>query len=52
MLELRLAAFGAVPFSHGALYIGVTSNLVQRGWQHKEGVIDGFTHKYTAKTLV
>ncbi len=37
---------------NGAIYIGVTSNLVQRVWQHKEGVIDGFTQKYNAKTLV
>lgn len=36
----------------GVLYIGVTSNLVQRVWQHKEGVIDGFTKKYHCKTLV
>lgn len=37
---------------NGTLYIGVTSNLVQRIWQHKEGVIDGFTKKYDCKILV
>ncbi len=37
---------------HGTLYIGVTSNLMQRAWQHREGVIDGFTRKYGLKRLV
>jgi putative endonuclease len=36
----------------GTLYVGVTSNLVQRVWQHKEGLADGFTRKYEVKTLV
>ena len=36
----------------GTLYIGVTSNLVQRVWQHREGVVDGFTHQYCLKQLV
>ncbi len=33
--------------SYGTLYIGVTSNLIQRIYQHKEGLADGFTKKYT-----
>ena len=37
---------------HGPLYVGVTSNLVQRVWQHREGLADGFTKKYGVKTLV
>jgi putative endonuclease len=37
---------------NGALYTGVTSNLVQRVWQHREGVVPGFTQKYDCKTLV
>ncbi|MGH6890307.1 MAG: GIY-YIG nuclease family protein [Rhizomicrobium sp.] len=37
---------------HGALYIGVTSNLVLRASQHREGVIEGFTKKYGLKRLV
>jgi putative endonuclease len=36
----------------GVLYIGVTSNLVQRVWQHREGVADGFTKRYGARMLV
>jgi putative endonuclease len=37
---------------NGTLYIGVTSQLAQRVWQHKEGLADGFTRQYGAKTLV
>ena len=36
----------------GTLYIGVTSNLVQRVWQHREGVADGFTERFGVKRLV
>ena len=28
---------------NGTLYIGVTSNLPQRIWQHREGLVEGFT---------
>ncbi len=28
---------------YGTLYVGVTSNLIQRVFQHKEGLVDGFT---------
>lgn len=37
---------------NGTLYVGVTSNLVQRVWQHKEGLVEGFTRRYGVKTLV
>jgi putative endonuclease len=37
---------------NGTLYIGVTSNLIQRIWQHREGLAEGFTKKYQVKTLV
>ena len=37
---------------HGTLYTGVTSNLVARVWQHREGLADGFTRKYGVKRLV
>ena len=35
----------------GTLYIGVTSNLARRVWEHREGVIDGFTRRYGLKRL-
>lgn len=37
---------------NGTIYIGVTSNLLQRVWQHREGVIAGFTKEYDCKLLV
>jgi len=37
---------------NGTLYIGVTSNLIGRIWQHREGVVEGFTETYAAKCLV
>ncbi len=37
---------------NGTLYIGVTSDLIKRTWQHKEGIADGFTKKYGVKRLV
>jgi putative endonuclease len=37
---------------NGTLYTGVTSDLVQRIWQHKNGLVDGFTKKYAVHTLV
>jgi putative endonuclease len=33
-------------------YVGVTSDLVQRVWQHREGVADGFTRRHGLKRLV
>ena len=37
---------------NGTIYTGVTSNLVQRAWQHREGGADGFTERYGCKNLV
>jgi putative endonuclease len=37
---------------NGTLYVGVTSNLVQRIWQHKNNLAEGFTKKYGVHTLV
>jgi putative endonuclease len=37
---------------NGTLYTGVTSSLVHRAWQHREGLIDGFTKQYGCKLLV
>ena len=37
---------------NGTLYIGVTSNLSQRIWQHKKDQFDGFCKKYNVKQLV
>ena len=37
---------------HGTLYVGVTSDLVGRIWQHREEVTRGFTSRYGVKRLV
>jgi len=37
---------------NGTLYIGVTSDLVGRTWQHREHVVDGFTKKHAVTQLV
>ena len=36
----------------GTLYVGVTSNLLQRVWQHKEDMVEGFTKRYGVHVLV
>jgi putative endonuclease len=37
---------------NGTLYIGVTSNLIQRAWQHKVRITEGFVGKYEIFKLV
>ena len=37
---------------NGTLYIGVTSNLVKRSWEHRNNVVKGFTKKYGVHRLV
>ncbi|GAO80480.1 MULTISPECIES: GIY-YIG nuclease family protein [unclassified Sphingopyxis] len=37
---------------NGTLYIGVTSNLPQRIWQHLTGTVEGFAKTYGLRTLV
>ena len=36
----------------GTLYIGVTSDLLRRVWQHREGLIEGFTKRHGLTRLV
>jgi putative endonuclease len=38
--------------ARGTLYVGVTSDLVQRVWQHKNHLTPGFTQQYGVHTLV
>jgi putative endonuclease len=37
---------------NGTLYVGMTDDLVKRIWQHRNGVLAGFTQRYGVKTLV
>ena len=37
---------------YGTLYVGVTSDLVRRVWEHRGGLVEGFTERYGLKQLV
>jgi putative endonuclease len=37
---------------NGILYVGVTSDLPRRTYEHREGLVEGFTKKYGLKRLV
>ena len=37
---------------NGTLYVGVTSDVVKRGWEHRNGLVEGFTKKYSIHSLV
>ncbi len=37
---------------NGTLYVGVTTDLPRRAWEHREGVVVGFTKTYGLKRLV
>lgn len=37
---------------YGTLYIGMTSDLIKRVWEQKNGIIEGFTKKYNVHQLV
>src|SRR5262249_57484159 len=37
---------------NGILYLGVTADLIRRVWQHREGLVEGFTKRYGLTRLV
>jgi len=37
---------------NGTLYVGVTSDLIKRVWQHKNDLVEGFTKQYAVHNLV
>jgi putative endonuclease len=37
---------------NGTLYVGVTSDLIKRVWEHKQDFVEGFTKKYGVHSLV
>jgi len=37
---------------NGTIYVGVTSDLPGRVWQHREGIVEGFTKRYGCRLLV
>ena len=52
MLERHPVVYIMTKKRNGTLYTGVTSNIVQRVYQHKQAVIPGFTKQYGCKSLV
>ena len=51
-MSKRPAVYILASKRNGTLYIGVTSDLVKRTWEHKNGVSGGFTAQYDIRTLV
>ena len=52
MREINPAVYIMASKRNGTIYVGVTSDLPQRAWQHREGNADGFTKQYGCKTFV
>ena len=51
-MEKQFAAYILASRRNGTLYVGVTSNLPKRLWEHREELVDGFTKDHGIKTLV
>jgi putative endonuclease len=51
-MEKAFCVYMLASARNGTLYIGVTSDLVRRVWQHREGLADGFSKKYRTSILV
>jgi putative endonuclease len=51
-VERRPCVYILASQRHGTLYIGVTSNLIARLWQHRCGEVPGFTSRYGVTRLV
>lgn len=52
MTEKQPAVYMLASKKNGTLYIGVTSDLIRRIWEHKHDVVEGFTKKYQVHRLV
>jgi len=51
-MDKQPAVYMLASCRNGTLYIGVTSNLLARIWQHREHLVDGFTSKHDVTSLV
>ena len=51
-MERKPAVYILANQRNGTLYIGVTSDLVKRVWQHKQNLVEGFTQKRQVHQLV
>ncbi len=52
MQNKQFAVYILASQRNGTLYVGVTSELAKRVWQHKEGFVEGFTREHNIKLLV
>ena len=52
MMEKQFYVYILASKRNGTLYLGVTSDIVKRVWQHKNDLVEGFTKKYGVKRLV
>ena len=52
MKELKPAVYILSSKRNGTLYIGVTSDIIKRVWEHKNSVVEGFSKKYCVYMLV
>ena len=51
-MDKQPAVYMLASARNGTLYVGVTSDLIARTWQHREHMADGFTKKYDVTRLV
>jgi len=51
-VEKQPAVYILASKRNGTLYIGVTSDLTKRVWEHKSGMVEGFTKRYSIHRLV
>ena len=52
MIQKQYFMYIMVSKRNGTLYVGVTSSLPSRVWEHKNNIIEGFTKKYNVHMLV
>jgi len=52
MIEKYFYVYILTNMPYGVFYVGFTSNLPKRIYEHKEGFVDGFTKRYNTKMLV
>ena len=52
MVKKQPAVYVVTSKQNGTLYIGVTSDLIKRIWEHKNDLVEGFTKRYKVHNLV
>ena len=51
-MEKQPAVYVLASKRNGTLYIGVTSDLTKRVWEHKNDLVEGFTKRYSVHRLI